>query len=224
MCNNFSTYTPHTLDATVSCYKGVIINNISPLIFYERQHFNQSCVPSLACMWEGVCSLRTTSTPSGRQGFVCVYCSEIFSHSHQALWVFRKFARFSREKQVFQMSIDADLKMTHRHRQRTYVKKPPGDICKSISGTDLFTKSVRPVGWIENVIYNTSTALGTKRSRKSLHIQPQTWSEVHTLAEQEEPFWGSCCTVISARQSRYASPFGLLFLTQQSATYLVSSA
>lgn len=106
-------------------------------------------------------------------------------------------------------------------RQRTYVKKPADDI----SGTDLFTKSDRPVGQFENVIYNMSMALVTRLSNKSLHIQPQTQSVVYTLAEREKNHSEIlACTVISARQSQYASPFGLLLLTQQSATYLVSSA
>lgn len=111
-CNSFSKYTPLALghnSASPSYNKGMIINLLLPLIFYEQQHFNQSSIPSLACVWEGACSLCTTSTPCRQQWFVCVYCSGIFSQSHQALWVFQKFARFSHEKQMFQMSIDADF-------------------------------------------------------------------------------------------------------------------
>lgn len=95
----------HT-SVSASSYKGMIINLLLPLAHCEQQHFDQSCIPSLACVWEGVCSLCTTSTPCRQQRFVCVYCSELFSHSHQALWVCQKFARFSGEEQVFQMLVD----------------------------------------------------------------------------------------------------------------------
>lgn len=68
----------HTIVAT-SSYKGMIINILLLLAHCEQQHFDQSCIPSLACVWEGVCSLCTTSTPCRQQRFVCVYCSELFS-------------------------------------------------------------------------------------------------------------------------------------------------
>lgn len=117
-CSNSSKYSAplplwHTSVAS-SHYKGMIINHLWALILSKQQHFNLSCIPSLACMWEGVCLPCTTSAPCRQQGFVCVHCSELPSHSHRALWVCQKFARFSREKQVFQMPIDADFKWLTR--------------------------------------------------------------------------------------------------------------
>lgn len=111
-----------------SCHIGKIMNLLLPLFLSEQQHFNQSCIPSLAFVWEGVCLPCTTSTPCRQQGFVCVYCSELFSHSHQALWVCQKFARFSREKQVFQMPIDADFK---------WLTATTKNICKEADGSHL---------------------------------------------------------------------------------------
>lgn len=136
-----------------SCDKGMMINLLLPLIFNEEQHFNQSCIPSLACVWEGVCSLCNFNFNSLQAAGIsmCILFWDLLTPTRHCGYAKSLLAFLMRSK-CFRCPLMPTLNDSQT-RQRTYAKKPSDDVCKSILGTDVFTNSDRPVGWFENVIF-----------------------------------------------------------------------